>query len=111
MQLWMWKQYPAILLYLFAIQLIESHTTLLEANSYGLTLNEVFPSSGKQTWWMGSFGLLSMMIGTHALLFRIRRWSIPSIEHLRSQAEKISQTRLLATIFFSHGLNILVDIL
>ena len=109
MRMWMWKQHPAILLYLFTIQFIESHTSLLEANNYGITLNELFPGSGKQTWWMASFGLLSMMVGTQVLLQRTRRFKIPSFEHLQRQAESINQTRLLVCILFSHGLTSLVD--
>jgi hypothetical protein len=109
MRMWMWKQYPAILLYLFAIQFIESHTSLFEANNYGITLNELFPGSGKQTWWMASLGLLSMMVGTQVLLQRARTFSIPSFEHLQRQAERISQTRLLLCILSSHGLASLVD--
>ena len=109
MQMWMWKQYPAILLYLFAIQLIESHASLLEANSFDVTLNELFPGSGKKTWWMASFGLLSMMMGTQVLLQRARTFSIPSFEHLQRQAESISQTRLLFYILGSHGLVSLVN--
>ena len=109
MRMWMWKQHPAILLYLFAIQFVESHTSLLEANNFGVTLNELFPGSGKQTWWMASFGLLSMMIGTQVLLQRTRSFKIPSLEHLRRQAERINQTRLLVCILSSHGLASLVD--
>ena len=109
MRLWMWKQYPAILLYLFSIQFMESHASLFEANNYGITLNELFPGSGKQTWWMASFGLLSMMVGTQILLQRARTFSIPSFEHLQHQAERISQTRLLFCILVSHGLASLVD--
>ena len=109
MRMWMWKQHPAILLYLFAIQFIESHASLFEANNFGITLNELFPGSGKQTWWMASFGLLSMMIGTQVLIQRARRFKIPSFEHLQRQAEGISQTRLLACILVSHGAASLVD--
>ena len=109
MRMWMWKQHPAILLYLFTIQFIESHTSLFEANNYGITLNELFPGSGKQTWWMASFGLLSMMVGTQVLLQRARTFSIPSFEHLQNQAQRISQIRLLSCILVSHGLASLVD--
>lgn len=109
MRMWMWKQYPGILLYLFTIQFIESHTSLFEANNYGVTLNELFPGSGKQTWWMASFGLLSTMMGTQVLLQRARTFSIPSFEHLQRQAERISQTRLLFCILLSHGLASLID--
>lgn len=109
MRMWMWKQYPAILLYLFAIQFIESHTALFEANNYGITLNELFPDSGKQTWWMASLGLLSMMIGTQVLLKSARPFKIPSFTHLQHQAEHINQTRLLVCILLSHGVASLVD--
>jgi hypothetical protein len=107
MRIWIWVQYPAILLYLFAIQFIESHTSLFEANNCSVTLNELF-SACKQTWWMVSFGLLSTMIGTQVLLWK-RHFKIPSFELLQLQADRISQTRLLACILFSHGLASLVD--
>ena len=55
MRLWMWKQHPGIFLYLFLIQFIESHTAVMEANNFRLTLNEVYPGSGEQTFLDGFF--------------------------------------------------------
>ena len=84
MRLWMWKQHPGIFLYLFLIQFIESHTAVMEANNFRLTLNEVYPGSGEQTFWMASFGLLSVMLGTHFVIHRGGRNRVPSFAFLKS---------------------------
>lgn len=108
MRLWMWKQHPGIFLYLFLIQFIESHTAVVEANSFQLTLNEVYTDSGKRTYWMASLGLLSVMLGTHFVIHRGGRNRIPSFAFLKQQAQTINQLRLLTSIFLAHGLASLV---
>lgn len=110
MRLWMWKQHPGIFLYLFLIQFIESHTAVMEANNFHLTLNEVYPGSGKQTFWMASFGLLSVMLGTHLVIHRGGRNRIPSFHYLKEQAQGINQMRLLTCIFLGHGLASLIGL-
>ena len=99
-----WKQYPGILLFCLITPFIEIHTTLLEANNNQLTLNELYPETGRQTFFMSSAGLLSVLIG---LRYGMRRtWGsiAPKIEELQSAAQQISQSKLLiATIILNTG--------
>lgn len=108
-RLWMWKLHPGIFLYLFLIQFIESHTSLMEANSFGLTLDELFSGTGRQTWWMASIGLISAMLGAHLVISRGPGNLVLSIEYLRAEAQKINQLRFLTAIFVAHGLASVFD--
>lgn len=108
-RLWMWKLHPGIFLYLFLIQFIESHTSLMEANSFGVTLDELFPETGQKTWWLASFGLIAAMLGARMVISRGQGNQIPSFEYLRTEANKINQLRLLSSIFLAHGLASVFD--
>lgn len=100
----LWKEHPAILFYLLILPFIEGHTSVLHANQAGLLLDDLFPETGRTTFWLASFGFLSVMMGCQLALQRRRNQSSFSIAALREAALKINQTRLILAIFIAHAL-------
>lgn len=99
-----WKEYPGILLFCLLTPFIEIHTTLLQANNSGLTLDVLYPGTGRRTFWVASLGLFAVLFGIRAALGRIWRDLHPTIERLQQAARRISQTKLLiATIAINTG--------
>ena len=99
-----WKEYPGILLFCLLTPFIEIHTTVLEANTAGLTLNELYPGTGQSTFWMASFGLLAVLLGFRSALRRIWGHLQLPVERLQEAARSISQSKLLiATIAINAG--------
>lgn len=94
-----WQNHPPLLVYAAVIPWLEVHTTVLEANIYGLTLNELFLDTGRQTFWMASAGLLMVMIGLRFALRSWRRYFTFDLDFLRAEAKKINQIKLLAALF------------
>ena len=104
-----WKEYPGILLFCLLTPFIEIHTTVLEANNAGLTLDELYPGTGRRTFWIASLGLLSVLLGFRATLGRIWHDLHPTLDRLQQAARSISQSKLLiATIVINSG-GILLD--
>lgn len=104
-----WKEYPGILLFCLLTPFIEIHTTLLEANNTGLTLDELYPITGQRTFWMASIGLIAVLLGFRASLRHVWSDLHPTLEKLQEAAQSISQTKLLiATIAINTG-GILLD--
>ncbi len=95
-----WQNHPPLLVYATVLPWLEIHTTVLEANIYGLTLDELFLDTGRQTFWMASGGLLMVMTGLRFALRSWRRNFTFKLDFLREEADKINQIRLLA-VFFS----------
>ena len=89
-----WQQQPGILLICLLIPFVEIHTTVAEANNYGLTLNELFETTGRKTFWLASIGFLSVLVGFKATLRRFPNL-LPSHEDLKHAAETTSQTKLI----------------
>ena len=99
-----WKEYPGILLFCLLTPFIEIHTTLLEANNAGLTLDELYPGTGRRTFWMASIGLLAVLLGFRAALGQIWHDLHLTAEILQEAAQSISQSKLLiATIAINTG--------
>ena len=99
-----WKEYPGILLFCLLTPFIEIHTTVLEANNAGLTLDELYPGTGQRTFWMASIGLLAVLLGFRAALGQIWHDLHPTLERLQEAARSISQSKLLiATIAINSG--------
>ena len=99
-----WKEYPGILLFCLLTPFIEIHTTVLEANNTGLALDELYPGTGRRTFWMASIGLLAVLLGFRAALGRIWHDLHPTLERLQEAALSISQSKLLiATIAINTG--------
>lgn len=94
-----WRNHPPLLVYAAVIPWLEIHTTVLEANIYGLTLDGLFLDTGRQTFWMASAGLLMVMTGLRFALRSWRRSFTFNVDFLREEAEKINQIRLLAALF------------
>lgn len=109
LRLWLWKSHPGVFLYLFLIQLIESHVSVFEANSFEIPLNELFPGTGQKTFWLASTGLIAAMLGCKAALSFGKGTRIPTLSSLQESAQKINQSRLLIIIFLAHGLTSIVD--
>ncbi|RPH11385.1 MAG: hypothetical protein CBC49_009545 [Alphaproteobacteria bacterium TMED89] len=89
-----WQEQPGILLICVITPFFEIHTTVLEANRYDLTLNELFAETGRQTFWLASFGFFSVISAFRWLLSR-NPYIIPSPEALRKAASNTSQIKLL----------------
>ena len=107
-----WKQYPGILLFCLITPFIEVHTTLLEANNNHLTLNGLYPDTGRQTYLMSSFGLFFVLLGLRFGMRNIRNTASPKYDQLQSAAQRVSQTKLiLATVLLNSGGTILYQIL
>lgn len=99
-----WERYPGILLVCLLTPFVEVHTTVLESNNSGLTLNELYPGTGQGTFWMASIGFLAVLLGFRLALRRIWNNIHPRIEELRQAAQSISQSKLLiATIAINTG--------
>ena len=93
-----WKEYPGIILFCLLTPFLEIHTTVLEANNNGLTLDELYPGTGQRTFWMASIGLLAVLIGLRMSLGRIWDNLHPTRGQLLEAAKSISQTKLLIAI-------------
>ena len=65
LRLFWWQQTPGVFLYVLIAPFIESHGLILEANNYGLTLNDVYPETGYTTFWLSSVGFLAVALGFH----------------------------------------------
>ena len=100
----LWKQQPAILLYFLILPFIEGHTSVLQANQEGILLNELFPETGRKTFWLASLGFVSVILGLRTALRRRWEESTFSIETLRSAAEQIDQRKLILAILLAHAL-------
>ena len=112
LQWFWWKQYPGILLFCLITPFIEIHTTLLEANNNHLTLNELYPITGRQTYLMSSFGLFFVLTGFRFGMRKARNTASPKFDQLQSAAKRVSQTKLiLVTVLLNIGGTILYQIL
>ena len=99
-----WERYPGILLFCLLTPFVEIHTTLLEANNYGLTLDELYHGTGQQTFWMASIGFFAVLLGFRIALQRSGNDLHPRFEELKKAARNISQSKLLiATIAINTG--------
>ena len=66
-----WKEEPAIILLFLVTPYIEIHTSLFEANNYGLSLNELFADTGSTTFWISSTSLFTVSTVLH---FCLKKW-------------------------------------
>lgn len=83
---------------------LEIYTSVWEANYFGLTLNENFPDTGRETAWLAGLGLLSVIGG----LYLSVNGKTPSIRtaQIQQAARRIQLRPLLAT----YGIFFLLDI-
>ena len=99
-----WKEYPGIFLFCLITPFVEIHTTVLEANKAGLTLDELYAGPGRQAFWMASIGLFAVLLGLRVSLRQIWHDLHPTLTKLQKAARSISQTKLLiATIAINTG--------
>ena len=104
-----WVHFPGILLFCLLTPYIEIHTTVLEANNSGLTLDELYPGTGSPTFWMASIGLLIVTLGFQWGTRGVQSQLTFTLDELRLQAERISQTKLLAATFGANALSSVVN--
>ena len=90
---------------------MEIHTTVYEANSLGLPLDELYPGTGKKTFWLSSIGLLAVSLGFRLGLQPIWNKLTPTVDHLKASAENISQFKLLLVLIVINTGGILLGIL
>ena len=103
-----WKEEPAIILLFIATPYIEIHTSLFEANNYGLSLNELFPDTGGTTFWISSTSLFTVSTVLHLCL---KKWPhlIPPKQALQAAASQYSQTKLILAYVLLLAISRLID--
>lgn len=104
-----WKEYPGILLFCLLTPYIEIHTTVIEANNAGMTLDELYPGTGRRTFWMASIGLLAVLLGFRFALGRIWLNLHPTVERLQEATRSISQSKLLIATIAINTIGILLN--
>ena len=62
-RLFLWKEYPPIALLAMGLTWVEVHFNVFEANSYSISMDELFFGTGKRTFWIASTGFWCMMLG------------------------------------------------
>lgn len=105
-----WSRQPGILLFCLLMPFLEIHTSLLEANQSGVTMDELFYGTGGKTLWMSSMGLFAVAIGVRATwrLFNQDR-IVFSIEKLKQASDQIHQNKLVIAFFLATFLSQLID--
>lgn len=103
-----WSEQPGIILICLLTPFIEIHTTVIEANNYNLTLNELFELTGRKTFWLSSLGFTSVALTSH-LLLRRRPHLIPSTQSLKDAAQGTSQAKLLLAYFALRLASLVID--
>ncbi len=103
-----WSEQPGVILVCLLTPYIEIHTTVVEANNYNLTLNELFELTGRKTFWLSSLGFTSVALTTH-LLLRRRPHLIPSTQSLKDAAQGTSQAKLLMAYFALRLASLVID--
>lgn len=93
-----WRRHPGILLFCLLIPYVEIHTTLLEANQNGYTLNDLFFRTGQATLWMSSLSLLAVAMGVKACWSVFRSSVHFDFETLRQAASRLHQRRLVLAL-------------
>ena len=105
-----WSTQPGILLFCLLIPFIEIHTSLLEANQSGVTLNELFFGTGGQTFWMSSMALLAVAFGVRVTWSVFHEGRITfQIEKLQQAADHIDQRKLVISLFTVSIISQLID--
>lgn len=97
LRLFWWQRTPGVLLYALIIPFIEAHGVILEANNYGLQLNEVYPETGQTTFWASSIGYVAMTLGFW-IGGRKTFATIPQGESLIQAAGRFSFTKILLAV-------------
>lgn len=105
-----WRRQPGILLFCLLIPFLEIHTTLLEANQNGLTLNDLFFGTGQVTFWMSSLSLLAVTLGVKACWSIFRSPVHFDFETLRQAASRLHQRRLVLALAGATLLSQAVDL-
>ena len=107
-----WRRRPGILLFCLLIPFVEIHTTLLEANQNGLTLNELFFGTGRATLWMSSLSLLAVALGVKACWSVFQSKAHFDFEALHQAASQLQQRRLVfalvAATLFNQALDLVI---
>ncbi len=100
LRLFWWQQAPGVLLWALVIPFIESHGVILEANNLGATLNEVYPETGRDTFWASSLGYVSVMLG-FSWGARNTLHGLPSGESLRDAANQLDFKRIFLAVLIA----------
>ena len=90
-----WQTSPGIMLFCLITPFLEIHTTLIEANQAGLTLDELFFGTGGKTFWMSTVSLLSVAVGIRTIWATRSFKPAFSLENLVSAASRIQHRPLI----------------
>lgn len=91
---------PGVILFVLITPFIEAHGVIFEANNYGATLNEVYPETGRDTFWASSIGYVAVMLGFY--------WgarnafnTLPNGEQVAHAAAKLSFNRIFIAVLIA----------
>lgn len=97
LRLFWWQQTPGVLLYALIMPFIEAHGVILEANNYGLQLNDVYPETGQTTFWASSIGYVAVTLGFW-IGGRNAFGTLPKADALFEAAKRFSFTKILVAV-------------
>ena len=100
LRLFWWQRVPGVLLFALVTPFIEAHGVILEANNYGLTLNQVYPGTGVDTFWASSIGYVAVLLGFYwgsRGAFR----ALPKGDQLVEAAGKLSFNRIFIAVILA----------
>lgn len=107
-----WREQPGILLFCFIIPFLEIHTTLLEANQNGLTLDQLFFGTGGKTFWMSSFSLFAVATGIRVIWSMTNNGSVTiSIGRIKESVAQLHQQRLVLAFVGASFIGQVIDFL
>ena len=100
LRLFWWQRTPGVLLFALVTPFIEAHGVILEANNFGATLDQIYPETGKDTFWASSIGYVAVMLGFY--------WggrgafnTLPSGEQVAQAAKKLSFNRIFIAVLLA----------
>lgn len=97
LRLFWWQRTPGVLLFALVTPFIEAHGVILEANNFGATLNQIYPETGRDTFWASSIGYMAVMLGFYwggRSAFNI----LPSGKQIAHAASKLSFNRIFIAV-------------
>lgn len=100
LRLFWWQRMPGVLLFVLITPFIEAHGVIVEANNYGMTLNQVYPGTGTDTFWASSIGYIAVVLGFY-LGGRGVFSTLPNGPQLVEAATKFSFQRIFIAVIFT----------
>ena len=96
-RLFLWKEYPPIALLAIGLTWIEVHFNLFEANSYSISMDELFFGTGQRTFWIASTGFWCMMLGLSWGLQKSEKTRFTGSQ-IQAAAQSVNPYKLIALL-------------